>query len=239
MKSFTSASASTYSSLNAMKGVMDIEYHHKRLQSRAYRYRLRRRSEEVVRILNELYNSSPITLLDIGTADALMLNYIHEHLSGARCVGIDFSLPLLRANTNKEINLLAGDATKLPFKSNSFDAVIATAVIEHVPTPEILVKECHRVLRNDGIVILTTPVPFFDTIASLIGHVKGEYHNEKFTIKSLTRLLTNSGLEVVEARRFMVSPVGFPVELFIEGFLRKIGADFLLLNQLVVGKKKG
>ncbi len=222
-----------------MKGVMDIDYHHKRLDSLAYRYRLRRRSEEVLRILRDYCGSKPIMLLDIGTADALMLNYIHEHLSGARCVGIDFSRPLLRVNTNKEINLLAGDATKLPFKSNSFDAVVATAVIEHVPTPEILVKECHRVLRNNGIAILTTPVPFFDTIASLIGHVKGEDHNEKFTIKSLARLLTNAGLEVVEARRFMVSPVGFPVELFIEGFLRKIGADFFLLNQLVVGKKKG
>lgn len=231
-----------------MKGVMDIDYHHKRLDSLAYRYRLRRRSEEVIRTLKDFFdgiasplarNDKTITLLDIGTADALMLNYIHKHLRGIKCVGLDFSLPLLRANTNKEISLLAGDATKLPFKSNSFDAVVTTAVIEHVPTPEILVKECHRVLRNNGIAILTTPVPFFDTIASLIGHVKGEYHNEKFTLKSLTRLLTNAGLEVVEARRFMVSPVGFPVELFVEGFLRKIGADFFLLNQLVVGKKKG
>lgn len=220
-----------------MKGVMDVEYHRKRLGNRAYRYRLRRRSEEVVRILKD-FSTNIRTLLDVGTADALMLNYIHKHIKEARCVGIDFSIPLLSANTDKEISLLAGDATKLPFKSNSFDAVIATAVIEHVPAPEMLVKECYRVLRNNGIAILTTPVPFFDTIASSIGHVKGEYHNEKFTLKSLSRLLTNAGLEIVEARRFMISPVGFPLELLIEGFLRKIRADFLLLNQLVVGKKK-
>ena len=222
-----------------MKGVMDIEYHHKRLQNRAHRYRLRRRSEEVIRILNDFYGSSPVTLLDIGTADALMLNYIHKHLRGTRCVGLDFSLPLLRANTNNEINLLAGDATKLPFKSNSFDAVIATAVIEHVPAPEILAKECYRVLRNDGIAILTTPVPFFDTIASLIGHVKGEDHNRRFTLTELSSLLLASKFEIVDARKFMISPIGFPLELHIEEFLYKMKADFLLLNQLVVGKKKG
>ncbi len=236
-----------------MKGVMDIEYHQKRLGSRAYKYRLRRRSEEVVRVLKDFLdgiasplarNDKTITLLDIGTADALMLNYIQKNLRGARCVGLDYSLPLLKSNTEVGAGLprpylLAGDAIKLPFKSDSFDAVIATAVIEHVAAPEALISECHRVLRNNGIAIFTTPVPFFDTIASLIGHVKGEDHNEKFTIKSLAKLLTNAGLEIVEARRFMISPVGFPVELFVEGFLRKIGADFFLLNQLVVAKKKG
>jgi SAM-dependent methyltransferase len=222
-----------------MKGVMDVEYHHKRLHSRAHKYRLRRRSEEVIGILKNFYDSSPITLLDIGTADALMLSYVHEHLRGARCVGLDYSLPLLKSNMNSEINLLAGDATKLPFKPNSFDAVVVTAVIEHVLDPEILVKESHRVLRNGGIAILTTPVPFFDAIASLIGHVKGEDHNQGFTLADLSSLLTASNFEVVDARKFMISPIGLPLELYIEGFLRKSRTDFLLLNQLVVGRKKG
>jgi hypothetical protein len=82
-------------------------------------------------------------------------------------------------------------------------------------------------------------VPFFDAIASLIGHVKGEDHNQGFTLADLSSLLTASNFEVVDARKFMISPIGLPLELYIEGFLRKSRTDFLLLNQLVVGRKKG
>ena len=55
-------------------------------------------------------------------------------------------------------NLTAiADAHYLPYKDNSFDAVIIQAVLEHVINPQRVVKEIHRVLVNKGLVYAETP----------------------------------------------------------------------------------
>ena len=49
------------------------------------------------------------------------------------------------------------DAHDLPFQSESFDGVIAQAVLEHVLDPARCVAEIHRVLRPGGLVYAETP----------------------------------------------------------------------------------
>lgn len=50
-----------------------------------------------------------------------------------------------------------GLAENLPFRAALFDTVLCTEVIEHVPEPKHVLQECHRVLKQDGILILSTP----------------------------------------------------------------------------------
>ena len=54
------------------------------------------------------------------------------------------------------INYIA-DAHYLPFKNETFEAVWIQAVLEHVMSPEIVVKEIFRVLKDGGIVYSETP----------------------------------------------------------------------------------
>jgi SAM-dependent methyltransferase len=49
------------------------------------------------------------------------------------------------------------DAHDLPFRPESFDAVFADAVLEHVCDPQRCVSEIVRVLKPDGYVMATTP----------------------------------------------------------------------------------
>lgn len=49
------------------------------------------------------------------------------------------------------------DAHELPFKADSFDAVISIETIEHLGKPADFLKECHRILKRDGVLILSTP----------------------------------------------------------------------------------
>lgn len=50
-----------------------------------------------------------------------------------------------------------GDALSLPVRDRSIDIVFATQVIEHVTKPDHMVRECNRVLRPNGFLVLTGP----------------------------------------------------------------------------------
>jgi SAM-dependent methyltransferase len=52
---------------------------------------------------------------------------------------------------------IVGDALALPFEEESFDTVVCTQVLEHVPEPLILLCEALRVLRPGGKLVLTAP----------------------------------------------------------------------------------
>jgi SAM-dependent methyltransferase len=50
-----------------------------------------------------------------------------------------------------------GDALLLPIRDQSVDIVFATQVIEHVTQPHVMIRECKRILRPNGFLILSGP----------------------------------------------------------------------------------
>lgn len=50
-----------------------------------------------------------------------------------------------------------GDVTHLPFEDSSFDAAVSFEVIEHLEDPEDLVVEAKRVVKENGVFIVSTP----------------------------------------------------------------------------------
>lgn len=76
-----------------------------------------------------------------------------------------------------------GDGARLPFKGESFDAVISEAVLEHVPDPKAVVCEIRRVLKPGGYVCVA--VPFIQGYHAS----PNDYH--RYTVTGLERLLTD------------------------------------------------
>jgi len=184
----------------------------------------------------ETYFPAANDLLDVGTADGLMLSILAQRFPKLRMVGLDRSWGLLKAVDRTAFRVLQADAGKLPFVANTFDLVSAAAVIEHLHAPLRFLEDCRRVLKPGGICIITTPDPFFEQIATRLKMLPQEQHHEVMNLDSLKKLVRTSGMEVIAAEKFMLSPIGFPFELFWERLICRLGLGRLLLNQIVVGR---
>ncbi|MCK4918255.1 MAG: class I SAM-dependent methyltransferase [Candidatus Pacebacteria bacterium] len=57
---------------------------------------------------------------------------------------------------NSKLNIIS-DITKIPAKDNSFDALMCTEVLEHLPKPIKAIKEFSRIIKSGGKLIITAP----------------------------------------------------------------------------------
>ncbi|MCG5434399.1 methyltransferase domain-containing protein [Mycobacterium sp. MYCO198283] len=51
----------------------------------------------------------------------------------------------------------AGDALALPYDDETFDVVIASEILEHVPADDVAIAELTRVLKTGGTLVVTVP----------------------------------------------------------------------------------
>lgn len=101
------------------------------------------------------------------------------------------------------IKLIMGDARSCPFDSATFDIVFHQGLLEHFPSPYVLLRENHRILRKNGLLIVDVPQTFH--IYTLMKHILiglglwfGGWERQ-FTVTSLTRLLRSLGFQPVYA----------------------------------------
>jgi len=84
---------------------------------------------------------------------------------GAHAFGLDFSVAALQIGRERALrspeeqlaSFVQGDAHSLPFPDDYFDLVISCETIEHLPSPELGLREFYRVTRPRGMLFLTTP----------------------------------------------------------------------------------
>jgi len=69
-------------------------------------------------------------------------------------VGIDPSPAVLRYASDRGISTRTGKAEELPFKNKEFGAVLLVVTICFLNEPLRALKECRRILRNDGYLII-------------------------------------------------------------------------------------
>lgn len=218
---------------------MDEVYLKRRQKVNYTSYRLKKRTEVVIDSLKKLKKTSDgfKTILDIGTADGKMLAAVADYFNIACSVGIDISNEAIGSTGQlKNIKVSLADTRSLPFKNESFDALLACAVLEHIKDIEKVLDEAHRVIKKNGLFCVTLPNPFFDFINSLL--VK-TYHVRRYRLKTITQIMNYHGFKIVNAHYYMLWPFGqFPLEGHICKFIRSMKLDFMLFNQLIVGEKK-
>ncbi|MDA2932734.1 class I SAM-dependent methyltransferase [Acidobacteria bacterium AH-259-D05] len=218
-------------------GVCNVDYYLGRRCKRQLIYRLRRRTDEVEAALHRHQTGPLQVIVDVGTADGLMLEKLRQRMGPLSYLGVDLSFELLHIHPVGGIFKCQGDALCMPIKPGIADAVIATAVIEHVPDASRMIQECAQALRAGGLLILTTPDPLMERIASFVGLFKEAGHRRTFNIAEIRHLVQASCFEVLEAGKFMFSPVGFPAEKTIERLFGPLGLNLIMANQLLVARR--
>ena len=117
------------------------------------------RGKFVKSILGKVVDCNSLKILDLGSGEGGTSKVLAEKND---VVSFDISKERLRRQSESTENLerLCGSALDLPFNKNSFDIVILQDVIEHLPEKDNFPETIHHLLKDEGIVYLSTPNKF-------------------------------------------------------------------------------
>ena len=94
-------------------------------------------------------------LLEIGCGSGRYLRRMKN--LGWDCQGIDFSAAAVDICRSLGLPVHQGDLASMRFPPDTFDVVVASHLIEHLPDPGGFVEESARILKRGGILVLKTP----------------------------------------------------------------------------------
>lgn len=87
----------------------------------------------------------------------------------------------------------------LPVPDEQFDCVISADVIEHVKEPLKYLKEAYRVLKKDGLLLLTTPNGLIAKKNKCIVMSHSKFHFTEYYPSELYEMLSNSKFDLIES----------------------------------------
>ncbi len=98
--------------------------------------------------------------LDFAISDP---NWLHKKIKAVagKVVGVDYLLNDVEKLRSMGYDILFGDVTKPLNINEKFDVIVAGDLIEHLLNIEAFFLNCSRLLVEGGILIVTTPNPFF------------------------------------------------------------------------------
>lgn len=175
-----------------------------------------------LRPLFERYAPAGSWLLEGGCGRGQYVAYLSAR--GVRVVGLDFEPRALeRLSARKpRLMLCAGDVAALPFADETFDVYYSGGVVEHFEAgPELALRECRRVLKPTGTLLISVPyhsplraavAPFRKGAVRRVARMEVdrarvagmEFWQYAFTTREFERLLREVGLRVVGRQGYAV-----------------------------------
>lgn len=176
-------------------------------------------------------------VLDVGTGTGDLAVEALRQCSGALVVGCDFTLPMMLHGRGKRgrdrIRWVGGDALRLPFPDEAFDAAVSGFVMRNVMDLDLALREQARVVRPGGRVVCLEAVRppqrwwiplyrfYFHRVVPFMGWLvagdRAAYTylpqsvDHFFTLDELAAAMVRAGLVLQEARALMGGTVALVV----------------------------
>ncbi len=168
------------------------------------RYFYLRELKKLVEYAYDNYLKSEEVLIDYGCGSMPYRSLFQQKVQSYK--GADLS-------DNPQIEIKLDEKGRLMCANDSANVVLSTQVLEHVDDPALYLSEAHRVLKNDGLLLLTT-------------HGYWMYHPDPFdywrwTSAGLKKVVEMNGFEVVDFRG-IIGRSAMGLQLFQDGMYFKI-----------------
>ena len=133
--------------------------------------------------------------LDIGAGNLQFLKVCKKN-GVKKLYGIE---PGFNLDGSKEFHVITEFNDEIPSNIRELSLITMWDSLEHIHGPKKIIKSCYNSLQSDGILIVL--VPNFDSLASRLIREKSPtfciYHLNYFTDRSLSKLLTDKGFDII------------------------------------------
>jgi len=148
-------------------------------------------------------------VIDIGAGRCYIAKEIQDVCNvDVACIDID--------DLNEtDLNLIVYDGRNIPYKSNSFDTSLIVYVLHHCKDPEAVLRECIRVCKNNGRIIIFEDVGFkfptyvFDWIGNKLHNVEAPLNFK--SLEEWKKLFKRLNLGIVHIERGVEKQVFYPL----------------------------
>ncbi|MFH1754041.1 MAG: methyltransferase domain-containing protein [Candidatus Omnitrophota bacterium] len=165
---------------------------------REYLEEERGRRQASVRILKRIErHKRQGKILDIGCANGFLLDEARRRKWDAYGVEVSkWAVGYAREKFN--LNVTMGTLRKAAFADGTFDVIVLLDVLEHLTDPKYTLIEIRRILKNDGVLYISTPD--ISSVMSRMLRAKwwgiNKFHLYYFSKKTLEKMLDASGFKV-------------------------------------------
>jgi 2-polyprenyl-3-methyl-5-hydroxy-6-metoxy-1,4-benzoquinol methylase len=159
-------------------------------------------------------------VVDVGCGAGTGLTSMFDGALRSCLIGVDLSRDsLLRASERGVAPVESDiDGCSLPFRTDSVDVVVLDEILEHVAHTDILVDEAFRILKPNGVLLVSTPnlASWFNRIALIFGiqPAFSEVSYRKIYGRPGTEVVGHLRLFTARSLRSFLSESGFRVEKF-------------------------
>ncbi|HEX9666744.1 MAG TPA: class I SAM-dependent methyltransferase [Thermodesulfobacteriota bacterium] len=147
-------------------------------------------------------------VLEIGCGNGTGARLIKRYFSPLKIYAVDLDQRMIsmakRYNADDSIIFELGDATKLRFMDEQFDAVFDFGVIHHIPNWEDCVRELNRVLKISGeLIVEDFSIETFETATGkILRKLTNHPYERMYRRKDLIECMKNSGFEIMQEKRY-------------------------------------
>lgn len=143
-------------------------------------------------------------ILDVGCGSGFFTYEIAR--MGELGIGIDWHISnelLLAMSMQPKVRYVKGDVQKLPFASGAFEKLLLSSILQMVKDDKALLRECYRVLKENGIVVLSVPIEYIylkrlNNYKPKLGGMFGSLGKSYYDYDEVIGLLTSQGFEIIQ-----------------------------------------